>query len=152
MAVTNDDKLDLLLLVCGEELQKLTSTLPEQLTIYASHIEKLDQHFKAIRSNTLKLYKLFNTERSVWRRAGSISEPLKCLRSEIFFLHNSIYNLWNEQIQILSGKWQNLLQTLEVWLFCLWQWYLNRAIKYHVTHKGDVILCAGVVLNMADSK
>ena len=62
MAVTKDDKLGLLLLVCREELQKLTSTLLEQLTIYASHIEKLDQHFKAIRSNTLELYKLFNTE------------------------------------------------------------------------------------------
>ena len=62
MVVTNDDKLDLLLLVWEEELQKLTPTLPEQLTNYASHIEKLDQHFKAIRSNTLELYNLFNTK------------------------------------------------------------------------------------------
>ena len=62
MAVTNDDKLDLLLLVGGEELQKLTSTFPEQPMDYASHIEKLDQHFKANRNNTLDLYKLFNTE------------------------------------------------------------------------------------------
>ena len=62
MAVTNDDKLDLLLLVGGEELQKLIQTLPEQPTDYKSHIEKLDQHFKANRNNTLELYKLFNTE------------------------------------------------------------------------------------------
>ncbi|KAK2566494.1 hypothetical protein P5673_009104 [Acropora cervicornis] len=40
MAVTNDDKLDLLLLVGGEELQKLIQTLPEQPTDYKSHIEK----------------------------------------------------------------------------------------------------------------
>ena len=62
MSVTNDDKLDLLLLVGGEELQKLIQTLPEQPTDYKSHIEKLDQHFKANCNNTLKLYKLFNTE------------------------------------------------------------------------------------------
>ena len=59
MAVTNDDKLDLLLLVGGEELQKLIQTLPEQPTHYKSHIEKLDQHFKANRNNTLELYKLY---------------------------------------------------------------------------------------------
>ena len=62
MAVTNDDMLDLLLLVGGEELQKLIQTLPEQPTDYKSHIEKLDHHFKANRNNTLELYKLFNTE------------------------------------------------------------------------------------------
>lgn len=49
MAVINDDKLDLLLLVGGEELQKLLQTLPEQPTVYQSHVEKLDQHFKANR-------------------------------------------------------------------------------------------------------
>ena len=58
----NDDKLDLLLLVGGEELQKVIQTLPEQPTDYKSHIEKLDHHFKANRNNTLELYKLFNTE------------------------------------------------------------------------------------------
>ena len=62
MTVTDEDKLDLLLLVGGEELQKLIQTLPEQPTDYKSHIEKLDQHFKANRNNTLELYKLFNTE------------------------------------------------------------------------------------------
>ena len=62
MAVTNNDKLDLLSLVGGEELQKLIQTLPEQPTDYNSQIEKLDQHFKATRNNTLELYKLFNTE------------------------------------------------------------------------------------------
>lgn len=61
MAVTNDDKLDLLLLVGGEELQKLIETLPEQPTDYQSHLLKLDQHFKANRNNTLELYKWFNT-------------------------------------------------------------------------------------------
>ena len=55
MTITNDDKLDLLLLVGGEELQKLIQTLPEQPTDYKSHIEKLDQHFKANRNNTLEL-------------------------------------------------------------------------------------------------
>ena len=40
MAVTNDDVLDLLLLVGGEELEKLIQTLPEQPTDYKSHIEK----------------------------------------------------------------------------------------------------------------
>ena len=43
MAVNDTDKLDLLLLV-GEELQKLLQTLPEQPTDYKSHIEMLDQH------------------------------------------------------------------------------------------------------------
>ena len=47
MAVTDEDKLDLQLLVGGEELQKLMQTLPEQPTDYKSHIEKLDQHFKS---------------------------------------------------------------------------------------------------------
>ena len=42
---------------------KLIQTLPEQPTDYKSHIEKLDQHFKANRNNTLELYKLFKTER-----------------------------------------------------------------------------------------
>ena len=58
MAVTNDDKFDLLLLVDGEELQKLIQTLLEQPTDYKSHIEKLDHHFKANRNNTLELNKL----------------------------------------------------------------------------------------------
>ena len=64
MAVTNGDKLNLLLLVGGEELQKLLQTLHEQLTDYQSHIKKLDQHFKANHDNTLELYmyKWFNTE------------------------------------------------------------------------------------------
>ena len=62
MAVTNGDKLNLLLLVGGEELQKLLQTLREQHTDYQSHIKKLDQHFKANHNNTLELYKCFNTE------------------------------------------------------------------------------------------
>ena len=62
MAVNDTDKLDLLLLVGGEELQKLLQTLPEQPTDYKSHIEMLDQHFKANRNNTLELFKWFNTE------------------------------------------------------------------------------------------
>ena len=62
MAVTDEEKLDLLVLVGGEELQKLIQTLPEQPTDYKSHIKKLDQHFNANRNNTLELYKLFNTE------------------------------------------------------------------------------------------
>lgn len=62
MAVNDADKLDLPLLVGGEELQRLLQTLPEQPTDYKSHIEMLDQHFKANRNNTLELYKWFNTE------------------------------------------------------------------------------------------
>ena len=62
MAVNDADKLDLLLLVGGEELQKLLQTMPEQPTDYKSHVEMLDQHFKANRNNTLELYKWFNTE------------------------------------------------------------------------------------------
>ena len=38
----------LLLLVGGEELQKLLQTLPEQPTDYESHIRTLDQHFKVL--------------------------------------------------------------------------------------------------------
>ena len=60
--VNGTDKLDLLLLVGGEELQKLLQTLPKQLTDYKSHMEMLNQHFKANRNNTLELYKWFNTE------------------------------------------------------------------------------------------
>ena len=55
MTVNDTDKLDLLLLVGGEELQKLLQTLPEQPTDYKSHIEMLDQHFKANCNNTLEL-------------------------------------------------------------------------------------------------
>lgn len=62
MAINDADKLDLPLLVGGEELQRLLQTLPEQPTDYKSHIEMLDQHFKANRNNTLELYKWFNTE------------------------------------------------------------------------------------------
>lgn len=62
MAVTKDDKLDLLLLVGGEEFQKLLQTLPKQPTDYQLHIEMLDQHFKANCNNTLELYKWFNAE------------------------------------------------------------------------------------------
>ena len=62
MAVNDTDKLDLLLLVRGEELQKLLQTLPTQPTDFKSHIKMLDQHFKANRNNTLELYKWFNTE------------------------------------------------------------------------------------------
>ena len=40
----DNDKLDLTLLVGGEELQKLLQTLHEQPTDYKSHIEMLDQH------------------------------------------------------------------------------------------------------------
>ena len=55
MAVNDTDKLDLLLLVVGgEELQMLLQTLPEQPADYQSHIEMLDQHFKANRNNTLQ--------------------------------------------------------------------------------------------------
>ena len=55
IAVNDTDKLDLLLLVGREELQKLLQTMPEQPTDYKSHIEMLDQHFKANRNNTLRL-------------------------------------------------------------------------------------------------
>ena len=62
MVVSEDNKLDLLLLVDGEELQKLVETLPEQPTTYTSHIEKFNQHFEVHRNNTLEMYKLLNRE------------------------------------------------------------------------------------------
>ena len=63
MAINDTDKHNLLLLVGREELQQLLQTLPEQPKDYKiSHIEMLDQHFKANRNNTLELYKWFNTE------------------------------------------------------------------------------------------
>ena len=62
MDVSNQDKLDLMLLAGGEELQKIIETLPHEPTDYNSHLEVLDKHFKASRNNTLELYKLFNTE------------------------------------------------------------------------------------------
>ena len=62
MAVSDTDKLDLLLLVGGEELQKLIETLPEQPTNYESHIQKLNDYFEAHRNNTLELYKFFNID------------------------------------------------------------------------------------------
>jgi len=55
MAVNANNKLDLLLLVGGEELQKLLQTLPEQPTDYKSHIEMLDQHFKANRFGVVQV-------------------------------------------------------------------------------------------------
>ena len=62
MSVNSADKLDLLLLVGGEELQKLVETLPGTPTDYVSHVAMLDEHFKAYRNNTLELYKFFSTE------------------------------------------------------------------------------------------
>ena len=53
MAVSDTNKLDLFLLVGGEELQKLIETLPEQPTNYESHIQELNNHFGAHRNNTL---------------------------------------------------------------------------------------------------
>jgi len=61
-AVNDTDKLDLLSLVGGEELQKLLETLPKQPTDYKSHMEMLDQHFQANHNNTLELCKWFNTK------------------------------------------------------------------------------------------
>lgn len=62
MPVSDADKLDLLLLVGGEELQKTVETLAEQPTDYKSHFDKLDLHFKAHSNNTLKVYNFFNIE------------------------------------------------------------------------------------------
>jgi len=47
MSVSPTDKLDLFLLVVGEELQKLIETLPEQSTDNESHIQKLNSHVEA---------------------------------------------------------------------------------------------------------
>ena len=44
----------------GEELHQVIETLPEEPTNYDSHIQQLDQHFKASRNNTVELYKLFS--------------------------------------------------------------------------------------------
>jgi len=65
MAVNDTDNLDFLLLVGGEELQKLLQTMPEQPTNYKSHIEMLNQHFKANRNNTLELYECPDQHRMV---------------------------------------------------------------------------------------
>jgi len=65
MVVNDTDKLELLLLVGGEELQKLLQTMPDKPTDCKSHIEKLDQHFKTNRNNTLELYKWLNSEWSI---------------------------------------------------------------------------------------
>ena len=46
MAVSDPDKLDLFLLVGGEELQKLIETLPEQPTNYESHFQELNNHLR----------------------------------------------------------------------------------------------------------
>lgn len=62
MPVSDADKLNLLLLVGGEELQKTVETLAEQPTDYKSHFDKLDLHFKAHSNNTLKVYNFFNIE------------------------------------------------------------------------------------------
>ena len=55
-------KLDLFLLVGGEELQKLIETLPEQPANYESHIQELNNNFEAHGNNTLELYKFFNID------------------------------------------------------------------------------------------
>ena len=55
-------KLDLFLLVGGEELQKLIETLPEQPTNYESHIQELNKNVEAHGNNTLELFKFFNID------------------------------------------------------------------------------------------
>ena len=62
MDVSNQDKLDLIFLAGGEELQKIIDTLSYEPSDYNSYLHELDKHFKASRNNTLELYKLFNTE------------------------------------------------------------------------------------------
>ena len=59
MAVSDTDKLNLFLIVGGEEVQKLIKTLLEQPTNYKSHIQEPNNHFEAHRNNTLELYKFF---------------------------------------------------------------------------------------------
>ena len=61
MDVKSEDKLDLLVLVGGEELQQVIETQPKEPTNYDSHIQQLDQHIKASTNNTLELYELFST-------------------------------------------------------------------------------------------
>ena len=62
MRWSDTNKLDLFLLVGGEELQKLIETLPEQPTNYESHIQELNNNFEAHGNNTLELYKFFNID------------------------------------------------------------------------------------------
>ena len=62
MAVSVEDKLNLFLLLGGEELVRLVETLPEQPASYVLHIEKLDQQFEAHWNNPLELYKFYNLE------------------------------------------------------------------------------------------
>ena len=49
MVVSDTDKIDLFLIVGGEELQKLIETIPEQPTNYESHIQELNNHFEVHR-------------------------------------------------------------------------------------------------------
>ena len=61
MDVSDDeDKLDLILLAGGEELQKIIES--HEPRHYNSHLQELGKHFLASRNNTLELYQLFNTE------------------------------------------------------------------------------------------
>lgn len=62
MAVCDTVKLNLFLLVGGEELKKLIKILLERPTNYKSRIQKLNNHFEAHRNNTLELYKFFNID------------------------------------------------------------------------------------------
>ena len=62
MVVSDTDKIDLFLIVGGEELQKVIETIPEQPTNYESHIQELNNHFEVHRNNTLELYKFLNID------------------------------------------------------------------------------------------
>ena len=62
MSVYNEDKLDRLLLVGGEEVQKTMETLPEQATDFQSYMDRLDSDFQAHRNIILEVCKSFNVQ------------------------------------------------------------------------------------------
>ena len=121
MAVHDNDKLDLLLLVRGEEFRKLLQTLPEQPTDYKSYmyIEMLDQHFK-VNHNTLELYKWSPDMYFADFKMKSREQTLHCdfpitLDNAIIMMNvikSSNVELWNE-ISTTNGDLKSVRETVK---------------------------------------
>ena len=121
MAVHDNDKLDLLLLVRGEEFRKLLQTLPEQPTDYKSYmyIEMLDQHFK-VNHNTLELYKWSPDMYFADFKMKSREQTLHCdfpitLDNAIIMMNvikSSNVELWNE-ISTKNGDLKSVRETVK---------------------------------------
>ena len=113
MAVSDTDKLYLLLIVGGEEVQKLIKRLLEQPTKYKSHIQELNNHFEAHRNNTLELYKFFNIDwptelpfvdfQTKWREQGLHCEFPITRENPIIMLRNG------EKTRTRNGELSNKL-------------------------------------------